>query len=235
VSMFKKNIDLGPKLEKLWSEISINDLVWLIIYSKQELVQEKARKKLRANDEWDGISTENLILLLMHSKEESIEKKAWEKLKASGKLTSTNMFDLTDGPKFIQKELSKMFFGQASHEDLVEAIESVPDFTKKAKTKLFSLIRKGKINKGPAKDILIRLIEKIQPLRQEALELLAKKLCPSEAELRKILDMKALKDDTITQIAVQDLIRKVAKENRGSIMAQEIERFEKQTQESKKE
>ncbi len=192
-----------------------------------------SKNRLELKNLWKGLSTEDLIWLIMYSEQEFVQKKAWEKLKANGELTLIDIYELTNGPEFIQEELLQMFLKEANPEDLSDAIDSVPSFFDEAKKKLFAMIKNGKLRKGRAKHILINIIKQIPSLRREAFKLL-KKLNLYEAELKKLLDMKFMYSEPKMQQEIEELIRKVAKKNHGSKIVRKIKELEEQLQKPKK-
>lgn len=197
--------------------------------SQQQNHLEDEFKKL-----WQKANKKNLKYLILCAKEKSIQKRAWEEFKNHKDITLDDIYELMGGPRFLEKELWKMFIELgATPEDLLDVIKYEECFQERAWEDLYSRMKKGVIKKARSRRILMEIIELKPSFREKAWKLL-KKLNPSEKKLRKILDMEFAYSAPGLTADIERFIRKRVKKNHGLKTAHKIEETLKQINELKK-
>lgn len=204
--------------------------------TKKRLSRLQKHKHLKDEFEklWRKTNKKDLKYLILCAKEKSIQKRAWEEFKKHKDITLDDIYELMEGPIFLEKELWKIFIELgATPEDLLDIIKYEDRFQKRAWEDLCSRMKKGIIKKARSKRILMEIIELRPSFREKTWKLL-KKLKPSEKKLREILDMEFTYSAPDLVADIEKFIRKRAKKNYGLKTAHRIEETLRQIKELKK-
>ena len=204
--------------------------------TRKRLNRFQKHKRLKEEFEklWQKANKKDLKYLILCAKEKSIQKRAWGKFKKDKDITLDDIYELMEGPSFLEKELWKMFLELgATPEDLLDVIKYEDRFQEHAWKDLYGRMKKGVIKKARSRRILMGIIESKPSLREKAWKLL-KKLEPSEKKLREILDMEFTYSAPGLTADIERLIRKQAKKNHGLKTAHKIEETLKQINELNK-
>ena len=204
--------------------------------SRKRLKRLQKRKSLEKL--WLKAGKKDLKYLVLYSEEISIQKQAWEIFKTKDDVGLDDVYELTTGPGFIEKELWQMFLDLgATPEDLLDVLKHENRFQKQAWKELKTRMKSGAIKKARSKRILIEIVELIKDLRKEAWKLL-KRLNPSEKKLQEILDMPFGYSEPELIHSIETFIRKKkinrTKKDHGLKIAHGIETLFEEIQELKK-
>jgi len=204
--------------------------------TKERLSRFQRHKRFKDEFEklWQKTNKKDLKYLILCAKEKSIQKRAWEEFKKHKDITLDDTYELMEGPRFLEKELWKMFIELgATPEDLLDVIKHEDGFQEHAWEDLCSRMKKGAIKKARSRRILIEVIELKPSFREKAWKLL-KKLNPSEKKLREILDMEFTYSSPSLTADIEKFIRKRIKKNHGLKTAHRIEETLRQINELEK-